>query len=553
MTTTTSTTTRFQHGSPPLPEWLEDIRPNQAAAVEGVVDAFRDGARAVLMEGPTGCGKSLVGELVRRALGTRALYVCTTKSLQNQMVRDFPYARVLKGRGNYATFDYPERFHARRDWDRLTCADCTKQKLGEGAWSACHWCQNMHQCPYEQAKAAALRSRLAVINTSYFLHEANGVVSNFSNWPLVIADEADMLEAELLNHVSVVIGPRLRKDLGIRPPERKTVEEAWTEWVRDEAIPKVKTALEALPRSSASLPVIRRVQSLTRLLADLNLLARELPEGGWVYMGDSARQEDKQAALGLDAPHSIVFKPIRVDKFGKSLLFNHAPRWLLMSATIIEPMEPIESLGIGDDWAFVVMPSSFDPSIRPIRPVMVADMTNKLKETSWPKMAEGIRKVLRRHPDERVLIHTVSYSLAAFLHERLKDTGRVMTYKTALDRDVVLAKYREVPGSVLIAPSFERGIDLKGDDCRVVIVAKIPYPNLGDKQVSARLYSKGGQLWFTVQAIRTLVQMTGRGVRSPDDYAVNYILDQQFMVLWRKHRRLLPRWWQDAIRWDTRL
>ena len=41
--------------------------------------------------------------------------------------------------------------------------------------------------------------------------------------------------------------------------------------------------------------------------------------------------------------------------------------------------------------------------------------------------------------------------------------------------------------------------------------------------------------------------MTGRGMRSVDDYCDTYILDSQFMSIYRKNGNLLPKWWKDAI------
>jgi Rad3-related DNA helicase len=86
---------------PPLPDWLQ-IRDYQLDAVERVVKEYEAGARVVFLDAPTGTGKTAIAEMVRRRLEVaRGLYVCTTKSLQDQVARDFPYARVLKGRANY--------------------------------------------------------------------------------------------------------------------------------------------------------------------------------------------------------------------------------------------------------------------------------------------------------------------------------------------------------------------------------------------------------------------------------------------------------------------
>jgi Rad3-related DNA helicase len=60
-----------------------------------------------------------------------------------------------------------------------------------------------------------------------------------------------------------------------------------------------------------------------------------------------------------------------------------------------------------------------------------------------------------------------------------------------------------------------------------------------------------GQYWYTIQTIRSLVQMTGRGVRSKEDWAHTYILDAGFMDFLRRNRHLLPEWWLDALRTDV--
>jgi Rad3-related DNA helicase len=83
------------------------------------------------------------------------------------------------------------------------------------------------------------------------------------------------------------------------------------------------------------------------------------------------------------------------------------------------------------------------------------------------------------------------------------------------------------------------------------VICKVPFPNLGDKQISARLHSKGGNLWYRVQAVRSIVQMSGRGMRHEDDYCETYILDSQFVSnLWKQSKQLFPNWWVEALRWN---
>jgi Rad3-related DNA helicase len=103
----------------------------------------------------------------------------------------------------------------------------------------------------------------------------------------------------------------------------------------------------------------------------------------------------------------------------------------------------------------------------------------------------------------------------------------------------------------MLSPSFDRGVDLPAARFakQVVIVCKIPYPDLSDPQVKARLEMPGGEKWYVIRTAQTLLQMTGRMTRNKNDFTDIYILDGSFMTLLQKTRGSLYKWWTDAIRW----
>ena len=205
-------------------------------------------------------------------------------------------------------------------------------------------------------------------------------------------------------------------------------------------------------------------------------------------------------------------------------------------------------------WAGISVPSTFDPSRRPIYVHPIAEMTRKNEAHARPLICQAVQKVVTKHPDDKILIHTVSYALNKFIEDQLRQSDelfRLVTYNTASEKQRAIDRYLATERAVFLAPSLDRGIDLPGDDCRVIVVCKVPFPSLGDKQVSARMHSKGGQSWYAVKTIRSLVQMTGRGMRSADDYCESYILDKMFLEsIWRRHKNLLPKWWADALVWN---
>lgn len=313
-----------------LPDWAnkEKWKKTQESVHDDIIDSFERGSSIVMLDAPTGAGKTLIGEMVRQTLKTRGLYLCSTLDLQSQFSSDFPTAAILRGRTNYPTFDDPASFPS------LNAGDCVKRKIVIGASTKmeCQWCNPVHACPYESAKAHALRSELVCSNLTYFLHESNFVGNLTLNRGLVVIDEADLIEDALLNFVAVSISQRQQKEYGISPPEKKTVEDAWIDWADN-----CQPVLEALLKrpSGHELRDIRKRKSLERLLADVKRLNHPdsgIASGNWIYTGYDRG--------------SIEFKPVRVDTIAKDFLWRHAKRFLLMSATTISFGAVAENLGI---------------------------------------------------------------------------------------------------------------------------------------------------------------------------------------------------------------
>jgi Rad3-related DNA helicase len=75
-------------------------RDNQVRVLNEICEAFNSGYKYILLEAPTGFGKSAVGVAVALTLGSS--YICTsTKDLQAQYNRDFPFVRMAKGMNNF--------------------------------------------------------------------------------------------------------------------------------------------------------------------------------------------------------------------------------------------------------------------------------------------------------------------------------------------------------------------------------------------------------------------------------------------------------------------
>lgn len=515
-----------------LPDWVKEIRPHQTKAVEEIVRAFED-VDVVYVDAPTGSGKTLIAELTRRALKVRnCLYVCSDKSLQDQFARDFPYAKVLKGRSNYPTLLDPQK----------TAADCMAVSMEDACW----YCDTGKPgCPYEIARSAALHAPLAVTNTSYMLTEAN-YVGRFSGRDLMVVDEADVLEKVMMGFVEFRTPRRYLELVKMEPPKKGARKTTIVKWMEDyhealgPAVAREKDIVRQRNLSSHRSAVERTKMELVR---DVERAAANDSEDKGVWLRD---YDDKEAVL--------ILRPVTVNKHGGRYLWRHAKKFLIMSATIISSDEMSESLGLPMDYATVTVPMTFPVANRPIIMAPVANVVYKEMDQAVPKLVTAVKAILDKHAGERVLVHTVSYATTKRLMEGVKGAGTdrvLVTYTSGMDRESSLARYKRTPGAVLFAPSMERGVDLPGDLCRVQIIAKVPFPSLGDRQVSARTHLPGGQVWYTVQTVRDVVQMAGRGVRNEEDWATTYILDAQFgRNLWGKWKHLFPGWFSEAV--DTK-
>lgn len=502
-----------------LPDWVVKLRPQQARAVNSIVKAF-ERVDLVILDAPVGSGKTLIGELVRQELNRKAVYICTDRALQDQVISDFPYAQVLKGRSNYLPT---------KATGAITCEDC---QLPGG----CMWCHDPGQCPYRVAKEGALASDFAVLNTSLFLAASNHA-GFFTSNDLVVADECDLLEDGLIGFIEFEVPKWLDKLLGLEYPVKSARKQTLVKWL-DEFRVEIQDVIRGLSND----PKRQRAANglLIRAGEVYDALVHDLDED----------TEDDQFGLWIRDYDTDTFKmrPVTVDQQAKRMLWSHGTKWLLMSGTVVSADELAESLGWEKDFELVTVPSTFPVENRKIIIAPVAEMTRKVGDRDWRMLVTAIESILERH-EGRALIHTISYKLAEYLVREVKTDRAKISHSNSLGKPGALERFRRTSNAVLFSPSCNRGVDLYDDLCRVQVIVKCPYPSLGDRQVSARLRLPGGDLWYAVKTVRDIVQMTGRGVRSKTDHCVTYVLDKQFTKnIWRRHQKLFVKSFRDAIK-----
>lgn len=189
---------------------------------------------------------------------------------------------------------------------------------------------------------------------------------------------------------------------------------------------------------------------------------------------------------------------------------------------------------------YINIPSNFDFSKSPI----YLDFEHKLNYNTKTKniipITQKINKILNNHQNQNGIIQTGSYEVAKLIQKYLsvRNKRRALVYKNTAEKHKFIKMVNKNSNYILIGPSLNEGIDLPGNLCDFIIIAKVPFLSMGDKYVTSkmRIFKK----WYNDTAMNNLIQGIGRGNRFKNDQCQIYILDGCFKRLYSYTRKFWP-------------
>lgn len=493
------------------------------------------------LNAPPGSGKSLLGMLLLPE--GRGAYLCSSKFLQDQILHDFPEARLLKGRSNYRC----------RRHKFLTCDVCPKTGSENGAKSEKKApVKKCPDCPYEIAKREAQNASFCILNYSYFFAEAN-YIGTFSDRETIVCDEADLAENQLLGAVEITIRKSWAEKYNLPMPLHSTTSTdkgvlVWIDWARRLVVmlePEVKRLKarvhdmandDTLKDEDAAKEFARSTKELRQLEGTVKKLQlfTSWADKTWIF------QEDK---------YSFSFKPTWLTgDMMEMYLGQHCNTAIFMSGTLHPPMVAPKLLGIEvTDSDYMEVPSTFPASQRPIYMRAVVDMTAKTWKDQMSVLCDNIKRILDVNKGEKGIVHAVSYQLANAIVDGV-GSSRLMTHAPDNKEQAIEEFIKSPAGTALVSPSIIRGVDLKDDLCRFIIFPKCPFLTLGDKVTNARSHAgQFGNMWYKSEAAQQIVQGSCRGMRHEGDSARTYILDKKAIDLYLENVQLFPLWFREAV------
>ncbi len=144
-----------------------------------------------------------------------------------------------------------------------------------------------------------------------------------------------------------------------------------------------------------------------------------------------------------------------------------------------------------------------------------------------------------------IVVHNChTYKISKYLIDNIRDE-RFITHNSGNRNDILQAHKISKENSVIISPSFTEGIDLYDDLSRWQVICKVPFPYLGDNYIREKMARIPD--WYRHETAKTLIQSTGRSVRSETDYAVTYILDSDFENFYYRNSDMFPQWFKESI------
>jgi len=466
-------------------------RPIQVEALNWVSSNWS--SKILCLNLPVGSGKSAIAKAIADA--TNGHVITPSNILIDQYTSDYPAHNALKGKHHY-TCTSGISCH---DWTNLC-----EQKPCEG-------------CPYTVSKNRAFNESTFFNPMSLFYATKDG---RWTSPRTIIVDEAHQISSMLMMLSGFVIPYKT-----YRFPKNCTNELVLIDWL-DRQIVGLKKQIGYYVNDKKKLQQLGN--DLSAFTNSRNGIAED-PQNYAIWTSQGTHRSRPEIFLNvkpLTPPRNLVDKILQ------------SRNLILMSGTLF-PTDIKDLLG-DVPYKLLDLPSPIPKENRPVyyRPVPFPMNVG----TPPQKIVSAIEAILDKHPGENAIIH-VTYSLSQQLCKLFK---RPILFNDKTNKDAVVEQFKK-QGGVFLAAGCAEGIDLKDDLCRVNIIPKLPYPNLGDPLVKKRMRLEDGALWYDSCIFKTLVQQVGRSTRSATDHSATYILDPNFLRKFKENYTKLPMSFKESV------
>ncbi|HXN71478.1 MAG TPA: helicase C-terminal domain-containing protein [Candidatus Acidoferrales bacterium] len=526
-----------------FPNW----RDPQLNAIHRIIASER---RVFILCAPPGFGKTLAVAGASLMSGRRSAVLTMTKGLEDQYVGDLRNViNDIRGMNNYpcpiaAQLGIPAG-------TTVTDAPCQcgyKCRLKSTAGAGCGY--------YDDYRTA---QRADMIVTNYACWLFDGIKNSEERGNLqfgveagvdrpvkiLFCDEAQKAEDALGLFVGVDLSRKECLQLHIQWPDSGWTVEEWKLWAQEGELEGVSERVKDQEKRLRSDGSGGGTRGWSRELKNLRDLKRKLERLA------AMRTDDEWIVSESDGMASVRFDPLSPARYAEQALFRGIEKIVLVSATVRPKTATM--LGIDPaDMEFVEYPSTFPVARRPVIHVPSIRMTyiNEQNDELMREWLEVFDRIAGSRLDEgwKGIAHCVSYKRARFIFDNSIHRNRMMIHGK-YDKAEVVAGFKDSNKAVLLlSPSLDTGYDFPHDLCRFQILCKLPFASVTDSLVKARKAKDPD--YDLYQVAQTLIQMSGRPVRSETDWAETWLIDQncEWALPKMRAKGFIAKWWWGSFK-----
>jgi Rad3-related DNA helicase len=501
------------------------FQPGQKECITEVLSKFEDGCRVIEIDGPTASGKSAILYTLGLILTNeyylpRIIYTTPLVQLVNQLQDNIAFNKLatLKGKANYdclLTYEH--------------CDTCPYPTFGDAMKSPTR--RICEKCPYQKDRAKVKNSPFAATTLARYLADPNMQLETSG----LVIDESAKLEKPLLERAALELPPevdiedlgnsvnvynyRLQEELSENQAKYASAYETWS--------------LEGYPQSKGRHGKHPLLIDITKYRRIENALMSKIDRAN-VLLGYLAREE-----------------PYMVDNERKFRIFNAYGEFSKltsnMNIVILASGTPATGF-LTKTYAKVKIAHPINVSRRTCYEYPVGSMNYQERKATIPKMASVLDKLHHKY-NKHTIVHCGAYAIAAGLYDNL---GRSLRNETILQDDPknragALKEWMDLDRGMFLSIEFVEGIDLKGPEYPMNIIAKIPFENFTDPFVKRRNEIDGWARYNSHAAI-SVMQAAGRCTRSLDDYSETYILDSTWQGTFARNKSLFQDWFKASLK-----
>ena len=535
-------------------------RKEQKEALEFINSQYQSNKlnKFFLLNLPVGVGKShlaiMIADWYRRSVnkGAKIDIITNSKILQNQYSDTYDSINDLKGKENYECQQYSCSCAQGSEFSRLNKTPCDS-------------------CPYSSARDSFIGGGISLTNFYLYILYAiyNPKLIESRDARVLIVDECHSFDDVMSDFISIKITENLVKKMKFSN-EREIIKRLksvsniseyvdFLKYLNGEILTTVeqiegglnvqnRNAKEdkrdlkiskLLKTKNSDVKMMQLITDLKQYQLKIDIFLKEFKDNpnNWV-LEQNYNDKLKQKELSLEPIWAFDY----LDKY----VFSHYDMVFLMSGTILDRNLFCQLNGLDvTKSVYYSISSPFPLKNRPIYYMPLGKMSYKNKEETFKRYIPYIKKILDKYKGKKGIIHTNSFELSNWIQANIKDPRLIFHDSGNKDEMLRLHMTSEEP-TVIVSPSMDTGVSFDNDSARFQIIAKVPYPSLASQK--NKLRQSNNPEWYSWKTVSSLIQMTGRPVRSDMDFADTIIIDGGFGDVIKHSSRFIPDWIQEAIK-----